>query len=99
MPPAGSRAAARCRTFVTVQSDIVPDRLGHTVESSRRLAEVSVRVADETGRIVQAQAGQNAAALDKNVCKAGPAKTASAGPNVSSLHVPQSRFTGHEFNA
>jgi len=59
-----------CRSlqdFVTVQSDIMRDRLGHTVESSRRLAEVSVRVADEAARVVQAQAGRNAAALDKNV--------------------------------
>jgi hypothetical protein len=55
--------------FVTLQSDLVRDGLGHTVESSRRIAEVSKRVADEAGQIVQAQASRNAATLDKNVAR------------------------------
>jgi phasin family protein len=61
---------ASCRSLqdlVTVQSDVARDRLGHTVESSRRLAEVSVRVTDEAGRVMQSLAGRNAAAFEKNV--------------------------------
>ena len=53
--------------FVTVQSDIARDRLGHTVESSRRLAEVSLRVADEAARIIQSRAGRNAGEMEKTL--------------------------------
>jgi phasin family protein len=53
--------------FVAVQSDIARDRLGHTVESSRRLAEVSLRVADEAARIIQSEVGRNAGEMEKNL--------------------------------
>ncbi|MEA2839538.1 MAG: hypothetical protein QOF41_868 [Methylobacteriaceae bacterium] len=61
---------AGCRSlqdFVAVQSDIARDRLGHTIESSRRLAEVSARVAGEAAQLIQTQAGRNAAAIQRSV--------------------------------
>jgi phasin family protein len=59
---------AGCRSvqdFVAVQSDIVRDRLELAVESGRRMAEVSVRVADEAARIIRAQADRNAAVFER----------------------------------
>jgi phasin family protein len=61
---------ASCRSlhdFVAVQSDIARDRLGHNVESGRRLAQVSARVADEAARVIQSQAGRNAETIERNV--------------------------------
>jgi phasin family protein len=61
---------AGCRSlqdFVAVQSDIARDRLGHTIESSRRLAETSARVAGEAAQLIQTQAGRNAAAIERSV--------------------------------
>lgn len=50
--------------FIAVQSDLARDRLGHTVESTRRLSEVSARVANEAAQIIQTQAGRNTAAME-----------------------------------
>jgi phasin family protein len=61
---------AGCRSlhdFVAVQSDIARDRLGHNVESGRRLAEVSARVATEAAQVIQSQAGRNAEAIERSV--------------------------------
>jgi hypothetical protein len=55
------------QVFVSVQSHIARDRLAHTVESSRRLATVSLRVADEAARVIQSQAGRNAGEMEKSL--------------------------------
>jgi hypothetical protein len=51
-----------CRSaqdFIAVQSDLARDNMQQVIETSRRLGQVSVRVADEAAGIIQAEASTN----------------------------------------
>ena len=53
----GSRSM---QDLVANQSDLVRDNLMQVIDANRRIAALMVRIADEAGRIIQAQANRNA---------------------------------------
>ena len=54
-------AISRCRSFqelVALQSELMRDNLQHTLESTRRVAEVSTRIASEATQTIARQSGE-----------------------------------------
>lgn len=64
----GLNALARCRSmndFVTVQSSLIRDNLEQTVDNSRRMAELTMKLADEAARSATAEVKQFAQRVNR----------------------------------
>jgi hypothetical protein len=64
----GLNALARCRSLqdlVAVQSSLIRDNLEQTVENSRRMAELTLQMADEASRTVTAQAEKTSVQMER----------------------------------
>ncbi|QRM33521.1 phasin family protein [Microvirga sp. VF16] len=64
----GLQALARCRSvtdFVEVHSSLLRDNLEQTVENSRRIAELTIAMADEAARTMTMQAEKTAARVSR----------------------------------
>jgi hypothetical protein len=64
----GLQALARCRSmtdFVEVQSALLRDNLEQTLENTRRIAELTIQIADEATRTVTVQAEKTIQRLDR----------------------------------
>ena len=64
----GLQALARCRSMTDLaetQSSLMRDNLEQTLENSRRIAELTILMADEAARTVTVQSDKTAQRLDR----------------------------------
>ncbi|MPR13373.1 phasin family protein [Microvirga tunisiensis] len=64
----GLQSLARCRSmtdFVEAQTTLLRDNLEQSMENSRRIAELTIQMADEAARTVTVQAEKSAQRLNR----------------------------------